>query len=155
MKNITELEKQLINNKLMRTYEEVELYENAVDLLFQEDDYKCINSLINGFADGTENHEVMYSNLHGIEYFSKTVGLQKYINVIIRLLKKLQLDAYDWSEIFYLRLLNNETSFNILKKSITNLEEDDKKIIINISENLISRNPSRFKEKCEEILSII
>ncbi|MGS0528351.1 Imm30 family immunity protein [Zobellia nedashkovskayae] len=155
MGNLVELERQLIENRSMKTYEETGLYEEAVDGLFDEKNPDCILSLIKGFKDETENHEVMFSNLHGIEYFSKTIGLEKYIKMIIPLLKGLQVDAYDWSETIYLRLLNNEKSFSLLSESLRTFDSQDKEVIKLITENLIKRNPERFKEKGEIILSAL
>lgn len=53
----------------MRTYEETDLYESAVNYFFDENNPDCIHSLMKGFSDATENEEVMFSNLHGIKYF--------------------------------------------------------------------------------------
>lgn len=149
-----ELTKQLIKNKLMKTYEEVELYEKATNSLFNEKDSNCIFELINGFHDETENDEVMFSTLHGIEFFSKTLGLEKYIEIILPLLKLLQLDAYNWSETFYLRLLNSDKSFNILLSIIKGQKDEDKNIIENITRKLIKRNPNRFEEKGNKVLKV-
>lgn len=77
-----ELDTQLIRNKYMRTYEETDLYESVVNYLIDENNPDCIHTLMKGFADATENEEVMFSNLHGIEYFSKTLGFDSYIKII-------------------------------------------------------------------------
>ncbi|GGE67231.1 immunity protein 30 of polymorphic toxin system [Pedobacter psychrotolerans] len=150
---IKQLESQLIENKLMRTYEETGLYEEAVDELFNENNPECINSLIKGFSDATENEEVMFSNLHGIEYFSKTLGLETYIKIILPKLKEMQVDAYGWAETFFLRLLNNDAALDALIRNVEYLSQENKIFIRKMVENLSERNPERFKNKGDIIIS--
>lgn len=155
MKNKETLEKQLRQNKLMNTYEQIGEYEDAVDSLFNKNNPDCIYSLINGFDDNTENHEVMFSNLHGIEYFSKSIGLEKYIDIIIPLLKVLQIDAYDWSKTFYLRLLNSDDAFNLIFDKIEGFEKQERQIIRTLTKELIDEDSTRFGTKGKQILGLL
>ncbi len=153
---MSNLEKQLIDNKLMQTYEQIDLYEEAVKGLFDKNNPNCINSLIKGFHDETEDYEVMYSNVHSIEYFSKVLGLEKYIMILIPLLKGIEDVAYEWSETFFLRLMNDASGFeHLLFYLESEAKEEDKSFIRKIVNNLISRNPNRFEAKGNEILDIL
>ena len=151
---INELEQQLVENKLMTTYAQTALYEEAVNSIFNENNPAVIDSLIKGFHDETENQEVMYSTLHGIEFFYKKIGPKEYIAKVFPLLTTIQPEAYGWAETFFLRLLNNEQSFNDLKTLLPNMGNDEKKLLKTFCESLSKRNPERFAEKTDILLAL-
>jgi|GEM_PF-1695338 Bacterial SH3 domain. len=155
MKSKDEFLNQLIDNRLMANVEQIELYEESVKNLFNEEDIAVIDLLILGFLDTTENDEVMFSTLHGIEFFSKKVGLRNYILKIIPLLKQIETDAYDWSETVFLRLINNQEALNILGEEINFFTQNDQVYLTKILTNLVKRNPKRFEEKGNFLLSKI
>ncbi|MCV9934090.1 Imm30 family immunity protein [Flavobacterium sp. LS1R47] len=139
----------------MDTYESVALYEESVNNVFNEDNFNVIYLLIKGFHNNTKNTEIMYSNLHAIEYFSKSLGLEKHIQIILPLLKTLFPEAKGWAETFFLRLLNNEESFKILLVNLKRINTSDKVIIQMITRNLVNRNPDKFENKGKIILDLL
>lgn len=143
---------QLIDNRLMSTNEEIDSYQDALDSLFVKEDHHSIGKLFNGFLDATENDEVMFSTVHAIEYFSKTMGLEKYILYVIPFLIKLDNDSYDWAETFFLRIINNDESFKVLINNIQSLKKIDLQFIEKLSKGLIKRNPEKFSIECNIIL---
>ncbi|UIR56999.1 immunity 30 family protein [Sphingobacterium sp. SRCM116780] len=106
MKNQEQYTQQLIENKLMISSEEISLYEEAVEKLFDRENISAIDSLIYGFSDLSEDREVMFSTLHAIEYYGKSLDLEIYMNKLLPLLRLLEKDAYEWSETFFLRIMN-------------------------------------------------
>lgn len=58
--NILEEMKILNENKLLRTNEEIEKFECAIENILSNEDYKDIKYLCKGFDDNTEDDEVMF-----------------------------------------------------------------------------------------------
>ena len=50
----------LNENKLLRTNEEIEKFECAIENILSNEDYKDIKYLCTGFDDNTEDDEVMF-----------------------------------------------------------------------------------------------
>lgn len=91
MKKKEQFISQLIENRVMSSDKQVKLYQEAVENLFnEEEEINLVDVLIMGFLDETQNHEVMYSTLHAVEYFSKKDGLRSYVLKIIPLLKLME-----------------------------------------------------------------
>ncbi len=153
---MNKLKQQLVNNKLMQNNEQISLYEKAIDEIFDKDNPACIDILMQGFHDETDEYAVMSSNLHAIEFFSKSIGLKKYIEIILPQLKNMQPDADKWSETFFFRLINSDNAFEYVLNYISKIKDiEDKRTITKITNNLINSNPQKFKEKGLEILNII
>lgn len=156
MKKKEQFISQLIENRVMSSDKQVKLYQEAVENLFnEEEEINLVDVLIMRFLDETQNHEVMYSTLHAVEYFSKKDGLRSYVLKIIPLIKLMETEAYEWSETLFSRLVNNGEALNILIKELHNLKQIDKEYLIKLMKNLSERNPNRFEEKANLVLSRI
>ncbi len=112
-------------------------------------------SLVDGFDDKTENEEVMFSLVHALEYYAEQKGAEVYINKILSCLKLMNPHALNWAEILILRIINDDTYYNLLQKIIIENNSYDTNILKLILKNLIKRNPNRFSEKCNYLLSLI
>ena len=152
---IQENKNQLIANRLMRTDEEISLFEAAMDNIFEEKQIEIVPLLLEGFDDQTEEEEVMFSLIHAIEYFVGQNGMKEYIKIVFENYHLLFPHAKRWAEIILLRLINDEESFNIIPDLIQYIKSDHKTEIKEIITKLINRNPAKFKEKGEKLLSLI
>lgn len=139
MKKNEQFISQLIENRVMSSDKQVKLYQEAVENLFnEEEEIDLVDVLIMGFLDETQNHEVMYSTLHAVEYFSKKDGLRSYVLKIIPLLKLMETEAYEWSETLFSRLVNNGEALNILIEELHNLKQIDKEYLIKLMKIYLS-----------------
>jgi hypothetical protein len=147
-------EKELMNNRKMETDEQIESFERALNLIFSRHDFNDFESLIKGFDDNTENVEVMYSLVHAVEYFAEQKGSKEYVKKILSCLKLMNPHALNWADIVILRILNNEDYYTSLQEAVLekSCDMDMFKLIMN---RLIKRNPDRFSEKCNFVLSLI
>lgn len=147
--------KQYIENRLMADYEQKKLFEEAMNKLFEEFDVNKFDIYLQGFDDNTEDEELMFSVVHGIEYIIKMYGIDFYVKKLLHNLKILQPHAYQWSETLILRLINREDSFNVLKNELKNIGNEIATLLNKILNNLILRNPEKFEIKGKELLYIL
>jgi len=134
----------LIANRLMRTDEEISLFQAAIDSIFEEKQIEIVPLLLEGFDDQTEEEEVMFSLIHAIEYFVSQNGMKEYIKIVFENYHLLFPHARRWAEIILLRLINTEESINLIQESIQNIKPDYKPALKEILANLISRNPAKI-----------
>jgi hypothetical protein len=158
MKTREELEHQLIENRLMKTDEEIDLFEEAMNELYKEDVLENISIFCKSFDDNTEAHEVMFGLIHGIERYYKIFGEDVYIISLIDSLPKMNSNSIEWQDTLFYRILNSEWSreslilkMNSLKLNDTNLYN----IVINILNRIKNEDEKKFGLKISEILKRI
>ncbi|GHT28526.1 hypothetical protein FACS189432_06580 [Bacteroidia bacterium] len=146
---------ELIKNRKMETDEQIESFEQALDSIFSRRDFNDFDNLIKGFDDGTENKEVMFSLVHAVEYFAEKISTQEYVAKILSCLKLMNPHALDWADILILRIINNDDYYASLQESVIKNKAYDTGVLKLILNHLIERNPKRFSERCNHILSLI
>jgi len=152
-----EYKEKLVNNREMKTYNQIGDFEEALNSIFSKKDFNDFQTLLEGFYDNTGNEEVMFSLLHGVEYFMKQEGEYSYIQKLLSNLYILQPHAYEWSERLILRILNNDALYKVLTEYLQKdiIDKRNKDLLVKILTNLIERRPDKFKEKGELLLSIL
>jgi hypothetical protein len=153
--NMKDAEKELINNRKMETDEQIESFEQALNLIFSRHDFNDFESLIKGFDDNTENEEVMFSLVHAVEYFAEQKDAKNYINEVLSSLNLMNPHALNWAEILILRIINNDDYYILLQEVVSTNRFYDTDTFMLILNRLIKRNPDRFSEKCNFVLSLI
>jgi hypothetical protein len=148
-------EKELMNNRKMKTDEQIASFEQALNLIFSRHDFNDFESLIKGFDDNTENEEVMFSLVHAVEYFAERKDAKNYINGVLSSLNLMNPHALNWAEILILRIINNDDYYILLQDIVNTNRFYDTDMFMLILNRLIKRNPDRFSEKCNFILSLI
>jgi hypothetical protein len=155
MKSREQLEKQLIDNRLMQNEEAISLFEEAMDELFQEKTIDIIPIFIKAFDDNTEDFEVMFGMIHGIEALDNIFGLNNSINTLFQSVSLFREEAEEWAETIFIRILNNEKAKNILKNEIDKLSSIDKSIIISILSRIKEEDKDEFEATVNEVLSVL
>lgn len=122
MKTRQELKEQLINNRLMQNYEATELFEEAMNELYKEDNLENITYYCEAFDDNTEHHEVMFGMIHGIEAYDEIFGKEKSLNALLKSLFLFNSNAYEWVETIFIRIINSEEHMNILLNKLKELD---------------------------------
>lgn len=138
---------QLINSRKLSSNEEYEQFEDALIKLqgnVQADD---IYELCNAFYDNTESEEVMFGLIHFIEQFPDN----EYLRCIAMCSPNMK-DAYNWSIILNMRILNNESSFETYLKIISDMENDYKTKILELLINIKNEDEVRFGKKVDYII---
>jgi len=113
--------KKLKEASLFRTQENVNFFETKVWEFVQNKDPQNIPILLNLFDDNTRSTNVMYTLVHALESYEDEV----YVKEILKHIKKIQENAPFWLLGLFCEILNNKSTFMILKKKIKTSNKED------------------------------
>lgn len=153
-KDMSEQGKILYKNRLMRTDEEFKQFEKAREEIIDNDDYKGIKYLCEGFDDNTEEHEVMWGLLHTVEYYysySSDKPLKEFISAIPNICSR----AREWVELMIMRILNHKEATNVYIKVAKECDNKLKLILIELMEEIKKEDPELFSEKVDHVINMI
>ena len=91
-------------SKLMRSRDEVLVFDNALTELAQNTDDVNLEELYLVLDDNCEHEEVMWGVVHFLESFDAREQLQALFNVV----QELAYEAPGWTEIIHYRIFNDE-----------------------------------------------
>ncbi|WP_410877851.1 Imm30 family immunity protein [Myroides sp. DW712] len=156
MKTREDLALQLFTTRLLTTEEEVEQFEEALTLLYQQEKIEHLPLFLSVLDDRTEQEEVMYGVLHAIESYVSTLGFSKYIELILAAMDSFQEQAEEWQELIFLRMINSEACFDDLLRIVSHqqkeeLREELRLIFLRITQ----RNEAKFGAPCSLLLSAL
>lgn len=148
---INELIQIMKNNNLLRTDEEVVLFENALAELPENvlNNKPDLEDLFSVFDDYCVQKDVMWGLLHFIE----DADDKTFVEVLVESTSKMVVKAKDWTEIFYCRVLNNATTQKILRDIMISrklLAQDSSREVL---EEIATTEKSEIAEKAKTILS--
>lgn len=154
--DLQELTKQLTENRLLSNNEEIKKFETAITEILNKGDIDHIKSLCRGFYDATENDEVMFGLIHAIESYDQDYSLENTLEKLASSIPVMLPHAYEWLKIFHKRILNHPESKSVYAKIIKDIGNEDIKGIVDKQMNEIkSKNPQKFHESVNYILSVI
>lgn len=140
---------ELYNNRLLRTYEELEKFEenlNAISKVVKEED---ILDLCKVFDDNTKDDEVMFGLIHLIEIFSS----EKAFEFTVIGIANMTTSAIGWAKIIIYRCLNNDFSRGMLKKAISFAEFSIQQKVISLLNIIKTEDFDKFGMSINEVLS--
>ncbi len=154
MKTREDLELQLFTNRLMSTYEEIELFEEALEILYSEEKIENISLFLKVLDDRSENKDVMFGIIHGIEAYISFLGFNKYLKIILDSMNLFNVNSEEWQEILFLRMINSDEYFDDLLNIISNQNDElIKNKLQLIFSRIILRNEDKFGQKCRLLLN--
>jgi hypothetical protein len=137
-------EKQLIDNRLMQNREEITLFEEAMDELFEDESLDIIPAYIKAFDDNTEDFEVMFGMIHGIEACDNIFGMEDSMSMLFQSVHLFREEAKEWMNIIFRRILNDEKARYVLKNNLPNLSITSRNVIIAILERIKKEDEDEF-----------
>lgn len=140
---------ELYNNRLLRTYKELEKFEenlNAISKVVKEED---IPDLCKVFDDNTKDDEVMFGLIHLIEIFSS----EKAFEFTVIGIANMTTSAIGWAKIIIYRCLNNDFSRGMLKKAISFAEFSIQQKVISLLNIIKTEDFDKFGMSIDEVLS--
>lgn len=96
----------LKTNRLMRSDEQVVMFENALAELAKNPKSKYLRELHLVLDDECQHEEVMFSLIHFLESFDLQEQIQAFIDVVPNLI----VSAPEWTKIIHYRLMNDESA---------------------------------------------
>ncbi len=145
----------LYDNRLMKTDENIDNFEKAINALYSENNIENITFFCKAFDDNTDEPPVMFSLIHGIEHYDNVFGKEKATSKFLDSIHFMIPKASDWLETMILRILNDEPSRKVLINQISNKDLNIKSIIERVITSLIERNPEKFEISGNEVLVAI
>ncbi|AEV68177.1 Imm30 family immunity protein [Acetivibrio clariflavus] len=143
--------KDLQKNKLLRTQEECEAFDNALEKLLNYQSKEILEDLFLVFDDSAKEEEVMFGLIHFLEDYE----MNTYLNGLAKSLPKMLQNAKEWVLILNKRILNSEQYRNAYAEIIKVMEEQYKKLIINLMNEIKLDNPKKFESLVNDFISKI
>ena len=146
--------KRVYINRLLQSQKEISEFEEALNNLIGLGDKSVITGLCMGFDDDTEQYEVMFGLVHGIEHLYKE-SIEEGLYLIALAVPSVIDRAREWMEVLHYRILNHEQVRRIYGRVLAKLDEKSKEIIINLLNDIKSEDPEVFSNSVEEVLKAI
>jgi len=106
-------------NRLMRSPDEVALFEQTLEKLAQNSDPVDLLSLHLIFDDACEQPDVMFSLVHFLESFDVQEQVQAFIQVMPELVKQ----AAEWAAILHSRIMNDEIARSAFEEGVRSIKD--------------------------------
>lgn len=140
--------KQLIENKIMETDEQYELFEDSIENLADLSQIDDIPILCKGFDDSTKEDEVMFGLVHLIENLEG----DRFIDLIIQGILGMKQESRDWAKLLIKRILNSDHDREAYRLAFQQLDISSKNEMIVLLKEIQNDNPEKFEKKIEEII---
>jgi len=146
--------KKVYTNRLLQSQKEISSFEEALGNLIGLGDISVITGLCMGFDDDTEQYEIMFGLVHGIEHLYKE-NIEEGLYLIALAIPSVIDRAREWMEILHYRILNHEQVRRIYGSVLSKLDDKTKEIIINLLRDIKSEDPNMFSNSVDEVLKAI
>lgn len=153
--NISDEVKILNENRLLRTNEEIEKFECAIENILSNKNYKDIKYLCTGFDDNTEDDEVMFGLIHAIESYDHLADIKLTLKEFVDSIPNIHSHAKEWVKTMNKRILNDENSLDEYIKISENCSVESKLILIELMNEVKKDNPERFSQPVNKFLTYI
>jgi len=104
----------LQENRLMKTPQEIKLFEETLEKIAKypkDDNLKELHLILD---DNCEHPEIMFSLVHFLEDFD----LQKQIPAFIEVIPQLMIAAPEWTKIIHYRIMNDESACKLYHNTL-------------------------------------
>lgn len=144
----------IYTNRLLQSQKEIYAFEEALGNLIGLGDKSIITDLCMGFDDDTEQYEIMFGLVHGIEHLYKE-NIEEGLYLIALAVPSVIDRAREWIEILHYRILNYEQVRRMYGSVLSKLDAKTKVIIINLLRDIKNEDPNMFSNSVDEVLKAI
>ncbi|HZH61862.1 MAG TPA: Imm30 family immunity protein [Metabacillus sp.] len=153
--DINHLTQILIDNRLLRSQEEVSEFEHAISSILDLKDLNHIRNLCLGFHDATEHDEIMFGLIHAIESYDDLFSSEQSLKELAQSLPLMLPHAKEWAKTLHKRILNHDPSRKIYSKVISEGDVNIRIIVLQLVNEIKERNPKRFKASVDEFVAYV
>ncbi|GGA03408.1 Imm30 family immunity protein [Okeania sp. KiyG1] len=104
----------LQENRLMKTPQEINLFEETLEKIAQHPSDDSLKDLHMILDDNCQHPEIMFSLVHFLEDFDPQKQIQAFIEVIPQLMNS----APEWAKIIHYRIINDESACKLYQNSL-------------------------------------
>ena len=146
--------KKVYTNRLLQSQKEISEFEEALSNLIGFEDKSVITGLCMGFDDDTEQYEIMFGLVYGIEHLYKE-NIEEGLYLIALAVPSVIARAREWMEVLHYRILNHEQVRRIYGSVLSKLDGKNKDIIINLLRDIKNEDLNMFSNSVDEVLKAI
>ncbi|MED4014475.1 Imm30 family immunity protein [Sutcliffiella cohnii] len=146
--------KKIYANRLLRSPKEISNFEEALSNLIGLGDISVITELCTAFDDDTEQYEIMFGLVHGIEHLYRE-NIEEGLYLVALAVPSVIVRAREWMEILHYRILNHEQVRRAYGSILSKLEVMTKEVIINLLKDIKREDPNMFGVSVDEVLKPI
>ncbi|UTR13421.1 Imm30 family immunity protein [Salipaludibacillus sp. LMS25] len=152
MDDKTEL-KRIYTNRLLQSQKEISEFEEALSNLIALGDVSIIDELCMVFDDDTEQHEIMFRLIHGIERLYR-VDVEEGLYLIALVVPSVIDRAREWMEFLHYRILNHEQVRSVYGRVLSKLDGEKKQVVTDLLKDIKNEDPAMFGDSVNEVLNI-
>ncbi|UDB47219.1 MULTISPECIES: Imm30 family immunity protein [Bacillus] len=152
--NLKQELKSLYDNRLLENENNIKEFEESLAKVLDYGSVSVIPDLCLVFDDDTEQFEVMFGLVHGIERLYKN-NTEEGLSYIAKAIPQILNQASEWIEILHYRILNHP-EVRLVYRNV--LSKQDPFIVDNIKELLIeikNEDPDMFSKSVDEVINNI
>jgi hypothetical protein len=143
---------QLRDNRLMKDYEQLTLFEEALYFLGDDEDVSNIPALCQGFDDNTEHLEVTSGLIPIIEGYDSFSGPEEQLKYFIQGAPIMLPHAADWLRTMLVRILNDTESRLLFSQLLASSSPNLKEPIRTALQKISAEDPAKFEAKVSEVV---
>lgn len=143
--------KRVYNNRLLQNQKEISEFEEALGNLVRLEDTSIIGELCMAFDDDTEQYEIMFGLVHGIEQLYKE-NIEEGLYLIAVAAPKVIDRGREWMEILHYRILNNEQVRGVYGNILSKLDVNRRDVLIKLLNEIKNEDPDMFSNSVSEVL---
>lgn len=144
--------KKLHDNRLLENEIEIQEFEDSLSKILDHGDVSVISDLCLVFDDSTEQFEVMFGLVHGIESLYKN-NIEEGLTFVAKAVPKMINQAKEWVKVLHYRILNHSQVRLAYGRVLSQL---DSSIVVTIKNLLIeikNEDPEMFSKAVDEVVS--
>ncbi|MBD1221955.1 Imm30 family immunity protein [Virgibacillus halodenitrificans] len=142
------------SNRLLQSQKEISEFEEALSNLIDLGDRSIITDLCMAFDDDTEQYEIMFGLIQGIEYLYKE-NIEDGLYLISLAVPGVVDQAREWMEVLHYRILNHEQVRRSYGRVLSKLDSKTRETIKNLLKDIKNEDPNMFGNYVDEILKAI
>ncbi len=143
---------QLRDNRLMKDYDQLTLFEEASYYLGDDENVTNIPALCQGFDDNTEHLEVTSGLIPIIEGYDRFSGPEEPLKYFIQGVPTMLPHAAEWLRTMLVRILNSTESRPLFAQLLTASPTATQEIIGGALRKIATESPDRFAVKVAEVI---
>ncbi|UTR16768.1 Imm30 family immunity protein [Salipaludibacillus sp. LMS25] len=145
--------KRLYTSRLLQSQKEISEFEEALSNLIALGNVSIIDELCMAFDDDTEQHEIMFGLIHGIERLYR-VDVEEGLYLIASVVPSVIDRAREWMEFMHYRILNHEQVRSVYGRVLSKLDGEKKQVVTNLLEDIKSDDPVMFGGSVDEVFTV-
>lgn len=146
--------KKIYENRLLESENEVQEFENSLAKVLDNGDVSVIPDLCLAFDDDTEQFEVMFGLVHGIERLYKN-NIEEGLTYVARAVPEILSQAEEWIEILHYRILNHPEVRLAYRNVLSQLDSSIAVSIKDLLTEIKNEDPDMFSVSVDEVISNI